>query len=48
MVYGRMFRTVRLPVEVHGDKAKAELKNGIVELHLPKVEVTTPHRVRVA
>jgi len=48
MAYGRMFRTVRLPVEVHGDKAKAELKDGIVELHLPKVEVTTPHKVKVA
>jgi HSP20 family protein len=48
MAYGRMFRTVRLPVEVHGDKAKAELKDGIVELRLPKVAVTTPHRVEVA
>lgn len=48
MAYGRMFRTVRLPIEVHGDKATAELKNGVVELHLPKVEVTTPHEVKVA
>ncbi len=48
MAYGRMFRTLRLPVEVHGDKATAELKDGIVELHLPKVEVTTPHRIKVA
>jgi HSP20 family protein len=48
MTYGRMFRSVRLPIEVHGDKAKAELKDGIVELRLPKVEVTTPHRVKVA
>jgi len=48
MAYGRMFRTLRLPVEVHGDKAKAELKDGIVEVMLPKVEVTTPHTIKVA
>ena len=48
MAYGRMFRTVRLPVDVHGDKASAELKDGIVEVNLPKVEVTTPHKVKVA
>ena len=48
MAYGRMFRTVRLPVEVHADKVKAELKDGIVELRLPKVEVTTPHKIKVA
>ena len=48
MAYGRMFRAVRLPFEVHGDKAKAELIDGIVEVRLPKVEVTTPHTVKVA
>jgi HSP20 family protein len=48
MAYGRLFRTLRLPVEVYGDKASAELKDGIVEVKLPKVEVTTPHKVNVA
>ena len=48
MTYGRMFRSVQLPVEVHADKAKADLKDGIVELRLPKVEVTTPHKIKVA
>lgn len=48
MACGRVYRSVRLPVEVHGDKAKAELRDGIVELKLPKVEVTTPHRIKVA
>ena len=48
MAYGRMFRTLRLPVDVVGDKATAELKDGIVQIHLPKVEVTTPHKVKVA
>ena len=48
MAYGRMFRTIQLPVEVLGDKVKAELKEGILELYLPKVEVTTPFKVKVA
>jgi HSP20 family protein len=48
MAYGRMFRSVMLPVEVYGDKVKAELKEGILEIYLPKVEVTTPHKVKVA
>ena len=48
MAFGRMFRAIRLPVDVYGDKATAELKDGIVEVHLPKVEVTTPHKVKVA
>jgi len=48
MSYGRLFRAVHLPVDVVSDKAKAELKDGIVELYLPKVEVTTPFKVEVA
>ncbi len=48
MAYGRLFRAVNLPVDVIGDKAKAELKDGLVEVYLPKVEATTPHTVKVA
>lgn len=48
MAYGRMFRVVPLPMEVIGDKAKAELKEGILEVYLPKVEVTKPFTVKVA
>ncbi len=48
MTYGRLFRAVNLPVDVIGDKAKAELKDGLVEVYLPKVEATTPHTVKVA
>ena len=43
-----MYRTLRLPVEVYGDKAVAELHDGMLELRLPKVEVTTPIKVEVA
>jgi HSP20 family protein len=48
MAYGRLFRVVHLPVEVMGDNAKAELKDGVVEVFLPKVEAVTPHTVKVA
>ena len=48
MAYGRLYRAVHLPVEVLGDDAKAELKDGVLEIFLPKVEATTPFKVKVA
>ena len=48
MAYGKFYRTVRLPVDVLVDKSKAELKEGILEVYLPKAEVITPHKVKVA
>lgn len=48
IAYGRLFRVVHLPVDVRGDDVKAELKDGIIEVHLPKVEAITPHKVKVA
>ena len=48
MAYGRLSRAVHLPVEVLGDEAKAELKDGVLEIFLPKVEATTPFKVKVA
>jgi hypothetical protein len=48
MAYGRLYRSVLLPFEVLGDDAKAELKDGVLEIFLPKVEATTPYKVKVA
>ena len=48
MAYGRLYRVIPLPVEVKGDEAKAEVKDGIVEIYLPKVETVTPHTIKVA
>ena len=48
MAYGRLYRSVLLPVEVLGDKVTAELKDGVLEVFLPKVEATTPFKVKVA
>jgi HSP20 family protein len=48
IAYGRLYRVVPLPVEVRGDEAKAAMKDGVVEVYLPKVEAVTPHTVKVA
>ena len=48
MAYGRLYRAIRLPVDVVVDTAKADLKDGILEIYLPKTEATTPHTVKVA
>ena len=48
MAYGRLYRSVLLPVEVLGDKVTAELMDGVLEIFLPKVEATVPFKVKVA
>ena len=48
MAYGRLYRVIHLPVEVKADEVKAELKDGVVEVYLPKLEAITPHTVKVA
>lgn len=35
--WGRFSRTIILPVEIRADLVRAELKNGILTVHLPKV-----------
>jgi HSP20 family protein len=48
MGYGTLLRTVLLPVDVDTKKAKAELKDGILEILLPKIEVQKSHKIKVA
>ncbi|MBP8130553.1 MAG: Hsp20/alpha crystallin family protein [Candidatus Hydrogenedentes bacterium] len=45
---GRFVRTLTLPAEVDGDKVKAEYKNGLLLLTLPKHEKAKPKQVTVA
>lgn len=49
-VYGRFERTIPLPTEVVTDKVKATLKDGVLEVHLPKTEhakAETPRKVTI-
>ncbi len=46
--YGRMIRTIYLPAEIDAEKVKAELKNGILEIKLPKIREIKRHTVKVA
>lgn len=46
--YGAFERTLRLPAEVDGGHATAELKNGILQIVLPKTKQPKAHQVKVA
>ena len=46
--YGRFMRTVALPEEVDVEKIHAELKDGILEVTLPKIRAAERHTVKVA
>jgi HSP20 family protein len=47
MSRGSVERSIPLPVDVVGDKAKAELKDGILELVIPKATESRRHKVDV-
>ena len=46
--YGIFSRTVELPVDVQTDKVSATLKNGVLEIRLPKTESAKKKEVKVA
>ena len=46
--YGKLMRTVVLPVEVDIENIHAELKEGILTVTLPKIRVAERHTVKVA
>ena len=45
---GSFCRTIRIPEDVDLDKAKAEFKDGMLEIHLPKTEKTERRTIEVA
>ena len=44
---GTFSRTIRLPEELEFDKAKADFKDGILEIHLPKTHKTERRQIKV-
>lgn len=47
MTYGDFSRTVELPTEVDAAKAQATMKDGVLEIQIPKVEHAKLHKVNV-
>lgn len=47
IVQGELLRTLTLPAEVDGTKAKATLKDGLLELTLPKLEAHKKQKIAV-
>ncbi len=45
--FARCERSLKLPAEVKAEEAKASLKDGVLEVHLPKVEVTARKKVTI-
>jgi HSP20 family protein len=46
-VYGRFSRTIALPAEVDADKIKANYKDGVLSISLPKPESKKPKQIEV-
>ncbi|WP_062212731.1 Hsp20/alpha crystallin family protein [Demequina oxidasica] len=46
--FGRFHRAVRLPDRVDADKIKAEYKDGLLTVTVPKAESAKPRRIQVA
>ncbi len=44
---GEFYRTATLPCEVNGDKAKANFKDGMLDVTIPKVEGSKRHTVNI-
>lgn len=45
--YGSFSRRIPLPAEVNADKAEAIVKNGLLTLRIPKIEITKPKVTKI-
>ena len=46
--HGSFTRTVQLPTEVDGSKAKASFKDGVLEITIPKLKEAVKHTIKIA
>ncbi len=46
--YGKFERNFRLPKDVEFDNIKAEFKNGVLDIHIPKSEKAKPKEIQVS
>jgi HSP20 family protein len=46
--YGAFHRSFTLPGSVDEEKISAKIKNGVLEIHLPKKEAAKPKQIKVA
>jgi len=46
-VHGLFQRTVQLPTEVVGDKAKATYKDGVLKIIVPKSQKSIPKEIKI-
>jgi HSP20 family protein len=44
---GKFLRTIELPVEVDADRVKAECRNGVLTIIMPKAEAARPRKISV-
>ena len=44
---GRFLRTIELPVEINPDNVKADCRNGVLTITLPKAEAARPRKISV-
>lgn len=45
--YGQFIRTLQLPFTVDGDKVKAQFRDGILDINLPRAEADKPRKISV-
>lgn len=45
---GSFYRTVRLPGLLNGARAEAHLEHGVLRVHIPRLQETTGHRLKIS
>ncbi|MCX8029230.1 MAG: Hsp20/alpha crystallin family protein [Brevinematales bacterium] len=46
--YGRVERTIPLPVDVKSEEAKAEYKDGVLEIRIPKEKTSKETKIKIS